>query len=302
VTDPRRTALLALLEEAPVLLDGAVGTELLRRGVPTPLPLWSARALIDRPGAVAEVHRAHVRSGARVLTANTFRTTRVALAAGGMAERAEELTGIAVRLARTALMITRPMGAVLVAGSIGPVMDCYRPDLVPYDETLRLEHAMHVRNLLKAGVDLAIVETMGTIREAEAALGACRAGGLPAFVSFACRPSGDLLSGDSLRQAAHRVADFGPEAILVNCCSPVTAGLALRVLRDATLLPYGAYANGEGCPDEEQGWSLEGGSSREEYLAAAEHWLDQGARLVGGCCGTPADWIDDLAHLLRSRR
>ena len=79
-----------------LLLDGATGTELERRGVTTPLPEWSAPALIVRPERVRVIHADYVRAGAEAVTANTFRTQRRALAAVGLAERAAELTGVNV--------------------------------------------------------------------------------------------------------------------------------------------------------------------------------------------------------------
>src|SRR5688572_24976898 len=98
------------------LLDGAMGTELRRRGVPTPLPLWSAHGLLHAPEVVLHIHRDYVGAGADALTANTFRTTRRALAAtaavaaatglatgaGIMAVEPRELTALAVSLARRA--------------------------------------------------------------------------------------------------------------------------------------------------------------------------------------------------------
>src|SRR6266851_5645740 len=93
-----------LARARPILLDGATGTELNRRGVDTELPLWSARALLDAPAALSQIHADYVRAGAEVLTADTFRTHRRSLARGGhaYAERAAELTRLAVGLARAA--------------------------------------------------------------------------------------------------------------------------------------------------------------------------------------------------------
>ena len=86
----------------PLLLDGAMGTELQRRGADTRLPLWSARALVDAPDVVREIHREEIEAGAEVLTADTFRTHRRTLSKGGLAERSAELSARAVRLASEA--------------------------------------------------------------------------------------------------------------------------------------------------------------------------------------------------------
>jgi S-methylmethionine-dependent homocysteine/selenocysteine methylase len=294
----RQRAVSELLRDDVVLLSGACGPELLRRGVPTPLPLWSTVALVDNPDRVRDVHRDYATAGARILTANTFRTNRAAFAAAGLEDRSRELTALAVRLARRAVgdlgvdaHVRRPL---LIAGSMAPVRDCYRPDLVPDDTTLRLEHGLRVRDLVAARADLALCETMNSVREAVAALGACRAGALPAMVSFVCAPGARLLSGEPLADAVRAVLPFGPTAILVNCCELDVAGEALHALLAATSLPVGVYANGAGRPDDTQGWAFGGGVTKDEYVAAARGWIAAGARLVGGCCGTSPDWVAAL--------
>ena len=287
-----------------VLLSGACGTELERRGARTPIPLWSAQALLDAPELVREVHRDHVRAGAAVVTANTFRTDRRTLAKAGLAMRARDLVRSAVALAREGVALAAPSHEVVVAGSIAPLEDCFRPDLVPTDAELRVEHGMRAGDLVAARADLALVETMNTIREAVAALGACRAACLPAAVSFTCQPGAKLLSGESLENAVAAVRAFQPLAILVNCCATATATEAVEhLVRLAGSIPVGAYANGMGVPDDERGWRFEAGhgADRETYLAAASRWLDLGARWVGGCCGTTPAYVDDLRRLFDRR-
>ncbi len=287
-----------------VLLSGACGTELERRGVKTPLPLWSTKALLDAPDVVREVHRDYVRAGASVVTANTFRADRRTLAKAGLAMRARELVRTAVRLAREGVAAAAPSREVLVAGSVAPLEDCFRPDLVPADADLRTEHAMRAGDLVAAGADLALVETMNTVREAVAALGACRAARLPAAVSFTCGPGARLLSGETLADAVAATLPFAPLAILVNCCALATATQAVRELvRVAHGVPVGAYANGLGCPDDALGWRFEQGRGAgvEAYVAEAARWLDLGARWIGGCCGTTPAYVEALARLLDAR-
>jgi S-methylmethionine-dependent homocysteine/selenocysteine methylase len=294
-----------------VLLSGACGTELERRGAATPLPLWSAAALSSAPHLVRDVHRDHVRAGAEVVTANTFRTIRRTLARAGLDPRGTRaMVKAAVRLAREGVDDARALGAsqaVRVAGSVAPLEDCFRPDLVPDDATLRAEHGLRVGDLVAAGADFALVETMNTVREAVAALGACRAAGLPAAVSFTCARSGGgarVLSGESLEHAVAEVRAFRPLSILVNCC-PVDVATAaveelVRLLPPADGVPVGAYANGVGEADDAKGWRFTEthGATRAEYAAAARRWIALGARWVGGCCGTTPEYVADLRALL----
>ena len=171
----------------PILLDGATGTELNRRGVNTDLPLWSARALLEAPDVLRQIHADYVRAGAELLTADTFRTHRRSLARGGQADRAAELTRLAVSLAREAAALAAPGRECFVAGSQAPLEDCYSPELVPPQADCEREHAELAGHLAAAGVDLILVETMNTIREAVAAVRAARATGLPVLASFVCR-------------------------------------------------------------------------------------------------------------------
>lgn len=287
--------LLARLAQGPLLLSGGLGTELQRRGVATPLPLWSTAALRDDPAAVAGLHADYVRAGADLVTANTFRTARATVAPHGLDART--LTRQAVALARQGIEEAAPAREVFVAGSVAPVADCYRPDLVPDETTRRVEHGLHVGALVAARVDLVLIETMNTIREALAALGAARAGLMPAMVSFVVDDEARLLSGEPLADAIAAVLPHEPVAVLVNCCAPASATLAMDVLARSCPLPFGAYANGRGRPDEANGWTFDGGHDDATYLEHARGWLDAGARVLGGCCGTGPDTIRRLRAL-----
>ena len=190
-----------------LLLDGALGTELERRGVAATLPLWSTHALLRDPALVAEVHADYVAAGAEILTANTFRTQRRVLARDGIGGRARELTALAVGLARRAAE-ARP-GRVFVVGSAPPLEDCYEPERVPDAAALADEHALHAAHLAAAGVDGILIETMNTIREAVAATLAARAHGLPCLVSFVCKaaqPARSERKRNAQRAQAERAA------------------------------------------------------------------------------------------------
>ena len=288
------------LERGTLLLDGATGTELERRGAPCALPLWSAHALVEQPELVERIHADYAAAGADVLTANTFRTQRRALARGGLGERAAALTRLAVELARRGGEAS-PGVVPLVIGSAPTLEDCYRPELVPEAAALDREHAVHAENLAAAGVDAIGVETMNSAREAIAAARAAASTGRPFWVSFVCWRGARLLSGDSLSVALEAVLPSRPAAVLVNCLPPSNVAACLPVLRESGL-PFGAYAN-LGAPTPPAG---KGGAAREEDCTSeefAEHgvrWIGAGARLVGGCCGTTPSHIRALAARMRA--
>lgn len=279
-----------------LLLDGATGTELERRGARCELPLWSARALVDTPALVRAIHADYVAAGAGILTANTFRTQRRALSQGGLGQRAAELTQLAVRLAREAAEASD--ATVLVLGSAPPLEDCFEPDRVPDAAALAVEHAEHAANLAAARVDAILVETMNTIREAEAALRAARATGFPALVSFVCWEGARLLSGEPLGEAIEALRPLGPEAVLVNCLPPGNVPPCLEVLRQSGL-PFGVYAN-LGAPVENGLYQATDACSPLEYSEHAAAWLESGARIVGGCCGTTPAHLSAVAQRMRN--
>ncbi len=278
------------------LLDGAMGTELTRRGIDTTLPLWSAHALISAPDAVRQIHADYIAAGAQIVTTNTFRTNVRALAKANLQHRARELTLLAAQLARDAIAQVHPAQEALVAGSIAPVEDCYTPELAPDADTLLAEHSVLARNLADAGCDLILIETMNTIREATAAAHAAHLTGKPIWISFTLGADHHLLSGESLRDAVRAIASFAPQAVLVNCIPVAQVSGALAELCAAVAdlrVPFGAYGN-VGHVNDEVGWTLTDAVSPVAYAQAAVEWRALGAGIIGGCCGTTPEHIRAL--------
>lgn len=302
-----------LADPRPILLDGATGTELERRGVDTSSPIWSARALLDSPELVEQVHRDYLQAGAEVIITNTFRTHRRNLAQIDLGERATELTALAVRLARNAVETSSvrsfaarekairlaPNNAspqlAHVAGSMAPLEDSYSANALPR-ATYLAEHSEMAANLAAAGVDLLLVETISTIREAEAAAAAAHATGLPYGVSFICKADGRLFSGEALADAVKAIEPHRPDFVGVNCTPAPSLHIALAELRKATQLPISAYANPSHTEDY-QHWGETEAAQPEIYAQHAQSWLQAGAQLVGGCCGTGPQHIEAMHQL-----
>src|SRR4051812_3665722 len=274
----------------PLLLDAAMGSDLDRRGLATTLPLWSAIGMLDRPELVYQIHHDNLLAGADVVTTNTFRTTARTMRRAGLdVAKAAELDALAVSLAKQARTASGREGA-FVAGSIAPLEDCYLPVFETPHEMALDEHRAQAFNLKASGVDFLMVETMPTITEAAIALRAALETGLQASVGFVCaEPTRGspvrLLSGETLRTAVERVAELRPAAILLNCAPPAVITQGLRELRHLTSLSIGGYANA-GHVNDVSGWSSDGGMTGERYASYANQWLDAGARIIGGCCGT----------------
>jgi S-methylmethionine-dependent homocysteine/selenocysteine methylase len=260
---------------------------------------------------VAAIHRDHVRAGADLITANTFRTTRRALSRAGLGERAEELTRLAVRLARQAA--DEEDRRIHVLGSIAPLEDCFSPERVPEAAALAREHAAHSSFLAAASTDALLVETMNTRREALAAIRAARTTGLPVLASFVASAGGRLFDGDPLTEVIPALLGEGIAALLVNCTPVATIDRILPLILDlAGSTPVGVYANigfphpgkGGGHAGDGGGRAAEGGgqtgdreteSARDlppaAYGGHAVRWMRAGARIIGGCCGTTPEHI-----------
>jgi S-methylmethionine-dependent homocysteine/selenocysteine methylase len=265
------------LTPVPILLDGPVGTELTRRGVDTPLPLWTAAAIEDAPDVLASIHRDYAAAGARVHTANTFRTGPYTFRHDRDPDRWRRLTDRAVAIARSAVDDR-------VAGSMAPLEDCYRPDLSPEPDLAREAHERMARGLLEAGVDLLLCETFPHPEEALIAVEAALGTSLPVWLSLTVGPTGDLIDDEMVEETLRRAVELGVEAVLVNCARPQRIAELLPRLAGLGV-PFGAYGN-VGEPDDRIGWRSDGSSAPEPYADEVVRWIAAGATLVGGCCGT----------------
>jgi len=293
------TFLTSLSQPRQLILDGATGTELNRRGVDTGLPLWSANALLNERDAtiLQGIHEDYLRAGADIITTNTFRTHRRALASSGNADHALELTRRAVDIARAAIISVNSDAPKFIAGSISTLEDCYRPDLVPSDDELRAEHSDRILHLVECGVDLILIETINTIREAVIMAKLAVATGTPVVVSFVCDRDGKILSGETLTEAANQLLPLGISVIGVNCGPTPNLAKPLAELqaacgKDFPLIAYGNI----GYADEEVGWVNTDSENPKAYCEHAIHWP---VKIVGGCCGTTPEHVHQLKLALK---
>lgn len=255
------------------ILDGPIGTELIARGVALDGPDWSALAIRRAPGLLAEVHVAYSRAGATLHTANTFRTQPRVLG-----DRWRDDLRTAVTIARTAV----PDGHT-VLGSIGPIEDCYRPDLSPGSAALP-RHRETARALAETGCDVLLCETFAHEAEALAALGAARDTGLPVWLSLTAGPFGELLTPLDFERIGREAVAVGVDRLLANCIAATRITPFIEALASLGI-PVGVYANA-GAKDERLGWEDAAQDAGERYAKLAERWVEIGATVIGGCCGT----------------
>jgi methionine synthase I (cobalamin-dependent)/5,10-methylenetetrahydrofolate reductase len=269
-----------------VIGDGAMGTELLRR-IDSPMPCPEALVLEEAGRRrVAEVHRDYVAAGAQLLETDTFAANPRMLDAFGLADRTEEINRAAVALCRAEAGPDR-----WVAGSVGPLD--WGSVQGNSDSACRAIFARQMDAQAEAGVDLFILETFSSIREARAALAQACSYGRP--VCFCMGGQGFTRAGGRRRihEMAAMAGEFDLAAVGLNCLIPYDISELLPLLRAGTDLPLMALPNG-GSPGVERGvvvYDLPTG----QLLTEVRHWLDHGVALVGGCCGTTPKHIKALA-------
>jgi S-methylmethionine-dependent homocysteine/selenocysteine methylase len=288
-----------------VVLDGAIGTEILRRDV-----TWADHQLLTRPDVVRAIHADYLAAGADVISTNTFQLTRRGfvqhfkdvehmrhIGAADLETRWVELLTAGVRLAAEARAQAGLAGQTAVAGAMTTLEWCFRPDLAPDMDQAYAEYLDVARVFADAGCDLLLIETVNSVREAVASARAARAVSLPYWIAFVPDRAGRLFSGETLAEATAALAPLSPDALLVNCAPPPDIAVGLRELAaSATGVPIGAYPHiGRFDPPE---WLFTDEYPPQRYVDLARAWVDQGALIVGGCCGTTPDHIAALTREL----
>jgi S-methylmethionine-dependent homocysteine/selenocysteine methylase len=266
----------------------------LRRGVPTPLPLWSAPANVDKPAKVEQIHRDYIRAGCRLISTNTFRTTLYAMERAGKREAWFQWNQRAVDIAKSAAG-----NDAWVLGSVSTLEDCYRPDLAPRTDVQLKYHNAQIDHLVKNGVDGLLLETFNTVEELDSAFEAASRHSVPVLTSVVLKAGDQLYDGTPLAAYARWCKKRKPDAVCLNCASPEILDHGLRILKDAVDLPLGAYAN-VGKPGGEMGFEFTHTCSPVEYSVWIKRWADMGIRIVGGCCGTTPEYLQAAATVLQT--
>jgi S-methylmethionine-dependent homocysteine/selenocysteine methylase len=294
-----------LAQGGTIVLDGGIGTEILRRDV-----TWADHQVLDRPTVVRAIHRDYIEAGADVISTNTFQLTRRALynhfrdeahrkqvGATDLDDRAERLLRAAARLAVETRDATATVRPVAVAGAITTLEWCFRPDLAPAPEQARAEYVETIGTLADAGCDLVLIETVNSVSEAKVALEAANEVGLPCWMAFAPTERGKLFTGETLADAEAALAPLGVDVILVNCAPPDDCRAGLVEMAKVRSGPKGLYPHiGRFDPPE---WLFMDEYPPDRYASEAKAWREQGATVIGGCCGTTPDTIAAVVKALK---
>ena len=291
------------------LLDGSIGQELVKRAGDAPTNLWSTAVMMERPGLTAKVHGDYFAAGATIASTNSYTVHRDRLARAGIEDQFGTLIECALAEAEAARAAHgTASGNVRIAGTLGPLGASYRPDICPAPDIAAPLYA-EIAALMRARVDLLLIESAASVDQAAGALLGCADAGLPVWLSVTVMDDDGtrLRSGEDLRDLAPLIARYAPDAVLINCTRPEAVGAGLMILREFGL-PFGAYANGfdhitaaflKDTP------TVDALQARRDlspalYADFAMSWVAQGATIVGGCCEVGPAHIKELAARLRA--
>jgi len=302
----RASAAYSRLEELiaagePVILDGGNATEFEREQAgelgASDRGLWGTGALYGAPYAVLDVHRRYVGAGCDVISTNTWAILAAAEQEAGQPRAGLQMTHwmdvarLGLRLARQAVSEAGREGSCAVAFSVNGDVDS--------EERLRTLGLL-ARVWEQDPPDLVLMETMSLVRDGLTfpAIELVLETGLPVWLSFrrcrhgVCGVYGQHWGGpegDRFGRAARRFEELGASALLINCLPPDHVEGMLPWLRDFTDLPLGVYPNLGYYSD--SGWRFDERVGPEEYAELALRWREQGAQIVGGCCGVSPEHI-----------
>ena len=280
------------------LLDGAMGSEFIRRGEILPPHTWSADVNLTNPDLLYGIHQEYVTAGVDYLTTNTFRTTPRAYQKTGLSYKESYSTAKismhnAVQMARKA-----SNDSIKILGSIAPLEDCYSPDLFPGADLATKEFSVIAEWLADERIDIFLLETMNNILETKTCLDVVEKYKLPIWVSFNLLDSDHIQSGESLKDAIKMVDKFSVDCVLLNCNPLNRTFSALETLARYCSGKWGIYPNlgvGEPSPD----GIIKDYHSDAEFIDLTKNAVKLGATVVGGCCGSNPKHIELLKNLIK---
>tara|TARA_B110000196_G_scaffold299824_1_gene292731 strand:+ start:99 stop:950 length:852 start_codon:yes stop_codon:yes gene_type:complete len=278
-----------------LILDGAMGTELERRGISLTLPIWSADANLTHPSVVKDIHQNYISEGVDIITTNTFRTTTWTYRLAGYTpmaakERAKNSLYNAVESAHNA-----SQGSVLIAGSITSIDDCYLPENFPGKGLAQDVYGEIIEWFRNTDVDILLFETMGNIQEIEIALQMLKETDKKVWLSIIMKDGDHLLDGTSFEDLFRILNKFKIDCLLNNCNQVGTTVASLKNIRSGWTGMWGVYPN-LGLIDYENDYSQTLDDSN--FRFGMTSILAMEPNVVGICCGSTPNHIKLLKSII----
>ena len=289
------------MKKTVTLLDGSVGQELVKQYGEKPTPLWSTEIMLKDPNMVSDIHSAYFEAGATIATTNSYTILRDRLKHFALEHEVHNLWYSSVAAACKA---RDKFGSGRIAGSIGPLRASYRPDICPPVEEASSIYKEKVESIAPM-VDILLVETVCSLKQAEGVLAATDNSNKPVWISFSVDDNDGtkLRSGENLEDVKAVINNHFVEAVLINCSPPEVVGNALSILSKMGLA-FGAYANGFSKISSDflktrptvDALTARKDLGPEEYSNFVTNWIRNGASIVGGCCEIGPTHISKIAQ------
>ncbi len=280
-----------------ILIDGATGTEIERRGVPQLDNAWNGGGALSHPDILRAVHEDYLHLGAEIIISNTFATHYYALRDAGEAERFEEYNRRGVELAIEARNNSQQFGALVAGGISYWSWSGNHPSL----EELRTATQRQIEVMTDAGAELLLLEMMIDIDKMLIMLETAQSTGLPVWVGFTCKRNEQgsvcLRNGELLSDALDAIDGYQTEVVNIMHTEVDDIDACLDVVAANWSRTMGVYAHSSNAVNHH--WVFQNTISPEDYCAAARRWIAQGARVIGGCCGIEPRHIAHLAGLVK---
>ena len=283
----------------PSIMDGAMGTELMRRGIELPLPLWSSMSNIDQYDQVLNVHKDYIEAGSDILTTNTFRTTpRTFIKAGYSQNESEIISEQCCNMAIAAAKHAVKKENTLIAGSVAPLEDCYEPLHFPGKEIAKKEFQLIIDRIIRKGVDILLFETMGNYEEIESALQVSNHVDIQRWLSIVLKNKNSILDGTELQKVVELANKNKIDMVLINC-TPVNIILeALDIFLGYRKGKWGVYPNaGENMPTKDGEFVSK--LDDESFCKAIQDYITLGASVVGSCCGSTPNTVRKISNMIK---
>ncbi len=272
------------------MADGATGTNQIARGLPSGLTAESW--VMDHPDRVTQLYDDFVRAGADIILTSTFSASSFRLKNSPLDGKSDLVNKKAVELAKSAAGAAQ----VYIAGSLGPVGQLIKPyGPLSFDE-VKTAYADQARSISDSGADLLVIETQFDMNEVTAAIdGARQVSNLPLVVSLSYDRGRRTMMGVSPTSAAKQLEALPVDMIGINCGRSLDENLNNLVeLRQATTKPIWFKPNA-GLPHLDSQGKTVYDLTPDAMGALVQSWLDAGAQIVGGCCGTTPEHLREIA-------
>ena len=291
-----------------IILDGAIGAELEKKGAKMHKDLWCGTCSVENPDLVKKVHEEYILAGADIITTNTYATTPIAMKQYGFDNQVNEFNKKSVQLAKEAIKNSNK--DIAVAGSVSTFGSLYKYGL----EAMKPGFKEQLNILSNEGVDLIILEAMSSQADIVETIVECSSQTkLPVWLSISCvidDNTNKVMLGfsDTFDTDTNVYEDFetsmdnfskihqGP--ILIAHSDIEVTGQAIKIAKKKFNGVLGAYPNRGHY--EKPHWKFVDNITPSEYLEKAKSWVENGTQIIGGCCGVGVEEIKAISVLKKN--